>query len=172
MKLLSLDRHPRRAFHSLRLRHTGLNRLPKRNSKPQNILQVYRKPALRFLHRVAQRGICSNATQVQGADHGAMTIARRAIKSSLAECIHQLQLHLQQIDESTHITQEQVLGGIAQRFPKYQSVISAIPAMAECIPGDLKKDIVGKAQSKSFKIAFVLLKMWWNNVMSSLILVI
>jgi hypothetical protein len=90
-----------------------------------------------------------------------MTIARRAIKSSLVECIHQLQVHLtEQIDQSTHITQEQVLGSIAQRFPKYKSVISAIPAMAECIPEDFKKDLVVRVQSKSFKIALVLLKTW------------
>jgi hypothetical protein len=53
-----------------------------------------------------------------------------------------LQLHLtQRIDQSTHITQERVLGRIAQRFPKYKSVISAIPAMAECIPEDLKRSL-------------------------------
>jgi hypothetical protein len=98
---------------------------------------------------------------VQGADHGAMTIARKAIKSPLAECIHRLQLHfIEQIDQSTYITQEQVLQRIAHRFPKYQSVISAIPAMAECIPEDLRKDLVVRAQSKSFKIAFVLLQTW------------
>jgi hypothetical protein len=50
--------------------------------------------------------------------------------------------------------------GIAQRFPKYKLVLSAIPAMAECIPEDLKKDLVARAQSQSFKIAFVSLKTW------------
>jgi hypothetical protein len=138
-----------------------MNRQPKRKPNPQNILRFCRKPARELLHKVARGGICSIATQIQAADHGTMKIAQRAIKSSLAECIHQLQLHLtQQIDQSTHVTQEQVLGRIAQRFPKYKSVISAIPAVAECIPEDLKKHLVVRAQSKSFKIALVLLKTW------------
>lgn len=160
MKIPSLRRHPRRAIRSPRY-HVKMNRQPNRKPNSRNILRLCRKPARELLHKVAKGGICSIAAQVQAADHGTMTIARRAIKSSLAEYTQQLQLHLaEQIDQSMHVTQEQVVGRIAQRFPKYKSVINAIPAVAECIPEDLKKDLVVRAQSKSFQIALVLLKAW------------
>ena len=160
MKIPSLRRRPRRAIHSLGY-HVKMNQQPKRKPYSRNILRLCRKPARELLHKVARGGICSIAAQVQAADHGTMTIARRAIKSSLAEYTQQLQLHLtEQIDQSTHVTQELVLGKIAQRFPRYKSLINAIPAVAECIPEDLKKGLVVRAQSKSFQIALVLLKTW------------
>lgn len=161
MQIVSLHRLPRRAIHSLRDQHVKMNRQPKRKLNPRNILRFSRRPARELLHKVARGGICSIAAQVQAADQGAITIARRAIKSSLTECIQQFQLHLAgQNDQSMHITQEQVLGRIAQRFPKYKSVIRAIPAVAECIPEDLKQNLVIRAQSKPFQIALVLLNSW------------
>lgn len=160
MKIPSLRRHPRRAIHSLRY-HIKMNRQPKAKPNSRKLLRLCRKPVRELLHKVVRGGVCSVAAQVQAADHRTMAIARRAIKSSLVECTQQLQLHLtEHIDQSTHVTHEQVLGRIAQRFPKYESVISANPAVAECIPEDLKKDLVVRAQSRSFQIALVLLKTW------------
>ena len=47
-----------------------------------------------------------------------MTIARRAIKPSLAEYTQQLQLYLtEQIDQSTHVTQELVLEKLHSNSP-------------------------------------------------------
>jgi hypothetical protein len=161
MRILPLHRFPRRAIHSLRYRHLKLNWEAKLTPKPRNIVLICKKPAYGLLRKVARRGIRSIARQAQAADHGTMTIARRAIKSSFTECVQQFHHYLaEQIDQSTHITQEQVLGRIAQRFPKYKSVISAIPVAAECIPEGLKQDLVIRAQSKSFRIALVLLHTW------------
>src|SRR4051794_27957301 len=82
--ILYLRRHPRRAIHSHRY-HVKMNRQRKYEPNSRNILRLCRKPARELLHKVARRGICSVTAQVQAADHATMTIARRAIKSSLAE---------------------------------------------------------------------------------------
>jgi hypothetical protein len=160
IKIPSL-RVPRQALRSFGYQHVRMQWQPRRKPNPRNALRFCRKPARGLLHKVAREGIRSIAAQVQATDHGTMALGRRAIRSSLIECIQQLHLLLvEQIDQSTHVTQEQVLGRIAQRFPKYKSVISAIPAVAKCIPEELKQRLAVRSQSKSFKIALVLLNTW------------
>lgn len=161
MKIPSLYRLPRRANHSLGYHHVTMKWQRKGKSNPRHVLRFCRQPARELLHKVARGEIRSIAAHVQDTDQGTMTKARREIKYSFIKGIQQLHLHLtDRIDQSTHVTQEQVLGRIAQRFPKYKSVIRAIPAVAEWMPEDLKQDLVVRAQSKSFKIALVLLNTW------------
>jgi hypothetical protein len=70
-----------------------------------------------------------------------MATARSAIEFSLTEYRQQLHQNLaKQIDQSTHVTQGQVLEQIARRFSKYK--------------------LATRAQSKSIKVALALLRTW------------